>query len=289
MIDAKSSVPPPLRDLVLIGGGHSHVQVIKRISMKQIPGVRVTLISEDYESAYSGMLPGCVASIYTKDQISIQLSALCSSANVRFICAEVTELDPNAKQISLRGRSPVRYDTLSINAGGSPGMNRSIGINVKPINLFLPRWQAAAAEIGSQRGKRSALCIVGAGAGGVELAFAMRASLPSETKIKLFGPKLLPGHGDLVERRVMKVLIEKKIDLIEKYFETDSDYQDGNEHVFWVTGTESPKWIKDSGLCIDDRGFIKVNKYLQSLSHSNVFAAGDVAHLTDQELSLIHI
>jgi len=283
MIDAKSSVPPPLRDLVLIGGGHSHVQVIKRISMKQIPGVRVTLISEDYESAYSGMLPGCVASIYTKDQISIQLSALCSSANVRFICAEVTELDPNAKQISLRGRSPVRYDTLSINAGGSPGTNRSIGINVKPINLFLPRWQAAAAEIGSQKGKRSTLCIVGAGAGGVELAFAMRASLPPETKIKLFGPKLLPGHGDLVERRVMKVLIEKKIDLIEKYFETDSDYQDGNEHVFWVTGTESPEWIKDSGLCTDDRGFVKVNKYLQSLSHSNVFAAGDVAHLTDQE------
>ena len=71
--------------------------------------------------------------------------------------------------------------------------------------------------------------------------------------------------------------------LIEKYFETDSDYQDGNEHVFWVTGTESPEWIKDSGLCIDYRGFIKVNKYLQSLSHSDVFAAGDVAHLTDQE------
>ena len=112
MIDAKSSVPPPLRDLVLVGGGHSHVQVIKRISMKQIPGVRVTLISEDYDSAYSGMLPGCVANIYTKDQISIQLSALCSSANVRFICAEVTELDPIAKRISLRGRSPVRYDTL---------------------------------------------------------------------------------------------------------------------------------------------------------------------------------
>ena len=283
MIDAKSSVPPPLRDLVLIGGGHSHVQVIKRISMKLIPGVRVTLISEDYDSAYSGMLPGCVASIYTKDQISIQLSALCSSANVRFICAEVTELDPNSKQISLRGRAPVRYDTLSINAGGSPSLNRSIGINVKPINLFLPRWQTAVAEIANEKGKRSTLCIVGAGAGGVELAFAMRASLPPETKIKLFGPKLLPGHGDLVERRVMRVLIEKKIDVIEGYFETDFDYQDDNEHVFWVTGTESPQWIRDSGLCTDDRGFIKVNNYLQSLSHSDVFAAGDVAHLTDQE------
>ncbi|MAI56161.1 MAG: selenide, water dikinase SelD, partial [Gammaproteobacteria bacterium] len=283
MIDAKSSGPPPLRDLVLVGGGHSHVQVIRRISMKQIPGVRVTLISEDYESSYSGMLPGCVANIYTKDQISIQLSALCSSANVRFICAEVTELDPTSKRISLRGRSPVRYDTLSINTGGSPGPNRSIGINVKPINLFLPRWQAASAEISAKKGKKDTLCIVGAGAGGVELAFAMRASLPPETKIKIFGSKVLPGHGDIVERRVLKVLAEKKIDLIRKYFETDSDYKDGNEHIFWVTGTESPAWIKESGLCLDDRGFIKVNRYLQSLSHSNVFAAGDAAHLTDQE------
>ena len=162
-------------------------------------------ISEDYDSAYSGMLPGCVASIYTKDQISIQLSALCSSANVRFICAEVTELNPNSKRISLKGRAPVRYDTLSINSGGSPKLNRSVGINVKPINLFLPRWQAASGEIGTRKGKKSTLCIVGAGAGGVELAFAMRASLPSETKIKLFGPTLLPGHGEFVERQVMKL------------------------------------------------------------------------------------
>lgn len=51
------------------------------------------------------------------------------------------------------------------------------------------------------------------------------------------------------------------------------------DRIFWVTQASAPNWIKASGLATDQTGFIQVNDSLQSVSHPDVFAAGDIASM----------
>ena len=113
---------PAVRDLVLVGGGHSHVQVLKHFAMNPIPGVRLTLISDQDVAPYSGMVPGYIAGHYTNQDIQIPLEPLCRFAKARFICAQVSGLDCDKQQVLLQGLPAMSYDLLSLNCGAKPDL-----------------------------------------------------------------------------------------------------------------------------------------------------------------------
>ena len=111
-----------VKDLVLIGGGHAHVHTIKMLGgMNPLPGIRITLITRDIETPYSGMLPGFVAGFYTHEEAHIDLGKLCQFGSVRLIHSEVNNIDIYTKLIYCKdGRPPIHYDVCSIDIGIAP-------------------------------------------------------------------------------------------------------------------------------------------------------------------------
>ncbi len=278
---------PYVRDLVLLGGGHSHVQVLKSFGMRPEPGVRLTLITPTLETPYSGMLPGCVSGIYSEADIHIELAPLARFAGARLIHAPATGLDLDNQRVEFHGRPPLGFDFLSINIGAVPVPPHAQAVTVKPISLFLPKWRALAATITS--GQR--LVIIGGGAGGVELALAARATLPAGVHIDLVGQTLMPGHGAAARSQIERVLKERSIGWTAGRVSAESadgiHLDDGRkleaDEVLWVTNVAAPAWLGEAGLAVDASGFVSVDRHLRSVSHPEVFAAGDIAHLQDQE------
>ena len=136
-----------MKHLILIGGGHSHVEVLKRFGMRPMPDVRLTLIAREVMTPYSGMLPGHIAGHYSFDECHIDLRPLCRFAGARLIHAEASGIDLAARRVLCRDRPSVPYDVASIDIGSSPSTQDVPGaaehaIPVKPISRFVARWAA---------------------------------------------------------------------------------------------------------------------------------------------------
>lgn len=282
----KSVDAPPLRDIVLLGGGHANVQVLKRFGMRPEPGLRLTIVAREPHSPYTGMLPGYVAGVYDWDDIHIDLAKLARFAKARFIAGEATGIDTAERRILFADRPPLRYDVLSINTGGVPGERFASGFvtPVKPIGRFIPVWTELTA--GGAPPRR--LGIVGAGAGGVELALAINHRYPGTRCTLVDGEvDILAGFASKSRRRLEDSLRKRGVSVVTGARVSGArdgelvagDTSIGVDHALWTTGVEAPGWFAEAGIATDSRGFVSVNEYLQSTSHAEIFAAGDVAHL----------
>lgn len=287
-----STFSPAVRDLVLIGGGHAHVQVVRRFAMRPEPWLRVTLVARETATPYSGMLPGHVAGYYDAHEMHIDLARLCVRAGVRLVAAEATRIDTDAHRVELDQGPPLRYDVLSLNTGGAP-VAPAGAIAVKPIGRFLPAWTRAQASL--RDGDRVA--VVGAGAGGVELALAMSATLPKSVAISLVtrGREPLTELPQPARERLVDVLRSSRVELVTGFEALTFDRaasqlsaSDGRrlaaDAAFWVTDVAPPEVLDATNLARNDAGFMAVNAHLQSLSHPDVFGAGDCVALADTPL-----
>ena len=286
--------PPILADLVFLGGGHAQIAAIKSFAMNPVPGLRLTIVTSNIRTPYSGMLPAYVEGVWNDDDLHIDLAHLAQFSGARLIVAPCTGIDADGHKLLFNGRPPLHFDILSINIGGQPDIGTIEGaadhvIPVKPIAEFQKAFDHLLTA-----GLPNRLAVVGGGAAGCELTLALNKRWRdhgASPQITLYSrsTRLIPRMSPRASHLMFGVLLDAGIKLqlgraVDKIDEGMIQFGDNTSDAFdacfLVSAVRPPRWLSTTGLALDNSGFIAVQPTLQSKSHANIFAAGDIATIS---------
>ncbi|WP_420567804.1 selenide, water dikinase SelD [Thalassovita sp.] len=286
---------PLTRDLVLIGGGHSHALVLLKWGMQPLPGTRVTVINPGPTAPYSGMLPGHIAGHYSRDELEIDLVRLARFAGARVILDRAVGLDATAKTITLQDGREIAYDVASIDVGITselpqlPGFSQH-AIGAKPLDIYAETW-AQYIDAAQRDGHAQPVAVIGGGVAGVELAMAMAHALRAATGT---ADVTLIEAGDTIlsadptpRPKLEEALKENGVTICTKTIISEVTPEGPKLSsgkiipaglTIGVAGALPQPWLQDTGLPLHE-GFVIVEPTLQVRGHPDLFAVGDCAHL----------
>jgi selenide,water dikinase len=283
------------RSLVLVGGGHAHIQVLRSFAREPLRDVRLVLVADHPTAVYSGMVPAVVAGTLPREALEIDLRPLARSAGAELVIAAATGLDVHARRIAVSGRDAIPYTVASFDIGSRvagldvPGA-RDFAIATRPIGRLVAEAEALAAR--ARASGRARVVVVGAGAAGVELALALRARMTlegarsAELSLVDAAPRVLGGHAPGVARRARRALDRQHVSLHLGApviaVEHDRILLEGGtvlpfDALVWAAGAASEPLFLASDVATDERGFVRVRPTLQLVDECDVFAAGDCA------------
>jgi selenide,water dikinase len=277
---------PVETDILLLGAGHAHVEVMRRFAMRPEPGVRLTLIGREPETPYSGMLPGVIRGDYEPRQAHIDLAPLAANAGARLILGQAVSIQLDDRTVTVPGRPPVPFDLLSINVGGEPEATPGGGIAVKPIGRFLHQLQRLEATLRDN----DRIVVAGGGPAGVELTLALAYRYRRRFRIALVSgtPEPLMDAPASARRVVVAALVNASVEIVRGVMA--GTFEDGRLALsdgsfldavtcLRATGVEAPAFLAESGLACDAKGCVLVDGTLRSVTDPAVFAAGDCASI----------
>ena len=285
---------PATRDLVLIGGGHTHALVLHKWAMRPLAGVRITVINPDPVAPYTGMLPGYIAGHYKREDLGIDLVRLARRAGARVVLGRAAGLDRDARLVHVPGRPPIAYDVAAIDIGitsdlpGIPGY-LDHAVSAKPLGAYARKWHDWLTQL--QAGEVApAMAIIGGGVAGVELALASAHRLRGQNaRITIVDAgAMLPNIGAQARMRLMAHLARFDIEIIEhapptQVTPTGLHLADGRKietgFVLGAAGSRPQDWLADTGLDLT-KGFITVDRFLRAVNDVHIFAVGDCAHMS---------
>jgi len=278
------------KHLVLVGGGHAHLTVIKHIDAFVEKGHDVTLISPTTHHYYSGMGPGVLSGMYRPQHIRFNVRKMALDRGASFVQGAVAKVDAEHNMVILESGDDVSYDLVSFNTGSKVPLHGIVGSEenifpVKPIENLIEARQTILTLL---QQKPLELLVVGGGPAGLELAgnlWRLAEDSGGRARIRLLaGRKFLPTCPDKVRQSAMKSLSERKIDVLESATVRELSkgralLEDGREYPFDATllawGIQPSPLFRTSGMPTDKTGGLLVNAYLQSIVYPEIFGGGD--------------
>ena len=120
----------PARHLILVGGGHSHVLVLASLAARPEPRLRVSVVSPDRYTTYSGMVPGVIAGQYALREAQIDVESLTRRARRRIHRRRAPSAStPRAASLTLQRRVAATLRSAVVRhrrAGGAPAGGGSV-------------------------------------------------------------------------------------------------------------------------------------------------------------------
>lgn len=280
-----------MKRLVLAGAGHAHAQVLRQGAARSMAGIEVVVVSPEPLAPYSGMVPGWLAGLYRYDEIVLDFPLLVQAAGARWLQGEVHGLDPLRRHLLLADGSSLGYDVLSLNLGSTarpPTVGHAEVLPLRPLSLLRWRYEALLERYAAGRSVHPfVVTAVGGGAAGFEALLGvlqrlrrLRPERVVQGRLVTQSAELMPGLAPVARRAAQRALARAGVTLhLGSRWCQRAD--DGSDVVLWATGAEAHDWQRDperrGGLAVDEAGFIRIDARLRSLSHCQVFAAGDCA------------
>ncbi|WP_186576966.1 FAD-dependent oxidoreductase [Aquibacillus kalidii] len=280
-----------MKRLLLVGAGHAHVYIMKKLSKHPLTNVEVVLISPNENQYYSGMLAGCIEGIYSIDQIRIYIGDTVKKAGIKWVKDMAVSIDPNSQNVVTQEGQTISYDLISFDIGSLTSGIDLPGVleyadTLKP-NFYFPIL------IEKVRNAKK-LVIVGGGVAGTELALSLqtwRTNNGKEPLTLISSSRLMDKGASYVSDRIEHLLEKKGASLLlnQRANKVTQDkiilFPSGEEIEFdsllWVTGPRAPDIFKNSGLAVDN-GYLLVKDTLQSVEYPNIFGAGDCIKISNQ-------
>lgn len=286
-----------MKRLVLASAGHAHALVLREMARQPLSGVEVVVVSPEPMAPYSGMVPVWLAGLYRFDEIVINFPALVSAAGAagaagaRWVQGEVHALDPARRQLTLTDGTTLDYDLLSLNTGSTlnpPQAEHAQVLPLRPLAMLRRHYEPLVDRWRDDRADRPFfVTAVGGGAAGFEALLAVLQRLRRLRPDRVVngglltrGSVLLPGLAPAARRAAQRALVRAGVTV--QFGSAWCEPVDSNSDVvLWATGAEAHGWQRDparrGALAVDDGGFTQIDAQLRSVSHPQVFAAGDCA------------
>jgi selenide,water dikinase len=284
--------------LLLVGAGHVHLEILRRLALEPTPELETTIVSLEERHFYSGMTPGYLAGQYTAADITSDVQAIARRAGARCVIGDAARLDPATRQVALQDGRTLPYDLVSLNIGsllvGSDGPAAAHAERIKPLHHVARLKERLDALADGDRTRPACVVVIGAGAGGVEVAFAAAATLDRggrarEVTIVDRSPRILNNYGEpfqqLAERALRALGIRLRLGVGVTAVDADQVVLEGggplpSDLTVWLTGPQGAPLLRTSGLPTEPRGFLWIEDTLRSVADPRVFAVGDCGTFT---------
>jgi len=292
-----------MQRLLLIGAGHAHAFVLEAFAKQPDPNIALTLVSDAADAAYSGSIPAWLAGERRLEDTQIDIAALCQRTNARLILSPAKAFNSHLRYALLANGDRIDFDVASFNIGSTLTHPQQHGeklpklLPMRPLSKLHGRWQALQHDLQHlPYGIVQRVVGVGGGAAGCETLMSVMAQLRKQRpdihwqgQLLSATHELLPDAGRLPRWLMRRALKRAGIGVNRQSRGEALGDNGGLTHLseivkadlgLWATGAVGHRWLANTTLPLDKRSFIPVEKTLEVVGQTGIFAAGDCAAFT---------